>query len=183
MFDKAYWEQRYREGGHHHADPSPHLVAAVADLAPGTALDAGCGEGANAAWLAGQGWRVTAVDISETALARARARQPDVDWVQADLTGWTPRAEAFDLVVALYVHPAGPQSDLHRKLAAAVAPGGTLLVVGHDSTDHHALPETHATADDVVAVLDPDRWEVVVAESRAGRHGHGDVITIARRRA
>ncbi|UVS79061.1 bifunctional 2-polyprenyl-6-hydroxyphenol methylase/3-demethylubiquinol 3-O-methyltransferase UbiG [Actinokineospora sp. UTMC 2448] len=193
MFDQAYWEERYRAGGHHRQVPSPQLVAEVADLPPGTALEAGCGEGANAIWLAGRGWRVTAVDISATALERAREDGADVpvDWVHADLTDWTPPAEHFDLVSAHYVHPTGPPGALFAKLASAVSPGGTLLVVGHDPADHHSVPEAHSTTADVIAALEPDRWDVVVAESRTrvatDPHGRGvelhDAVLRARKRS
>jgi SAM-dependent methyltransferase len=137
-FGEEYWEDRYRRHAEHGSRrPSPQLVAEVADLPPGTALEAGCGEGANAVWLAGSGWRVTAVDISATALRRAREYAASVgagvegriDWVVADLTVAPPVTQSFDLVTAHYVHPAGPFDELVRSLADAVAPGGTLLVV------------------------------------------------------
>lgn len=197
-FDAAYWEERYRAHGAAGARPNPQLVAEVADLAPGAALDAGCGEGADATWLAGQGWRVTAVDISPTALDRGREHAVAagvanrIEWVAADLTTWTPPQERYDLVTSHYVHPAGSPEALVRRLAAAVAPGGTLLVVGHDPSDAHSAahaPSTVAvTAEEVAASLDPDRWEVEVAETRsrtAVRHGHEvafrDAVVRARR--
>ncbi|NES15095.1 MULTISPECIES: bifunctional 2-polyprenyl-6-hydroxyphenol methylase/3-demethylubiquinol 3-O-methyltransferase UbiG [Micromonospora] len=196
-FDEAYWEQRYRgHGPGHRREPNPYLVAAVADRAPGVALDAGCGEGAEAGWLAARGWRVTAVDIAATALRHARehatALGPDVadriDWVRADLTGWTPPAQRYDLVCAHYVHPATDGPDLLRRLAAAVAPGGTLLVVGHAPSP--ANPAAGATVEEATAVLDAGRWEVQLAEARsrtaAGHHGHDvtlhDTVVRARRR-
>ncbi|TFV52762.1 class I SAM-dependent methyltransferase [Geodermatophilus sp. DF01-2] len=180
-FSATYWEDRYRgHAAHGSRPPNPQLVSEAGDLVPGTALDAGCGEGADARWLASRGWRVTAVDVAPTALRRARehaaAIGPDVasriDWVAADLTTWAPPAEHFDLVSAHYVHPAGPHDTFVRRLAAAVAPGGTLLVVGHDPSDRHSAG--HVTAGEVAAGLDGDRWDVVVAEVRS-RHvaGHG----------
>ncbi|MFC0033451.1 class I SAM-dependent methyltransferase [Micromonospora chaiyaphumensis] len=178
-FDRAYWEERYHhQHAAHQRTPTPHLVAEVGDLAPGTALDAGCGEGADAIWLAARGWRVTAVDIADGALRRARehaAAQGDevagrIEWVRADLAGWRPAEGHFDLVTSSYVHGAG--EDLVARLAAAVAPGGTLLVVGHDPTDPHTAaagaPATaHVTAEGMAAGLDPARWEAVVAETRS----------------
>lgn len=122
-FGKAFWEERYRS---HTAAcsrrPNPQLVTEAGDLAPGTALDAGCGEGADAIWLASRGWRVTAVDIATTALRRARERAEtlgadvtsQIDWVQADLTSWTPTEEHFDLVSTHYVHPAAPRPGPDR---------------------------------------------------------------------
>lgn len=196
MFSQPAWEERY--GEHHHGvwsgQPNAQLVAQTADLPPGRALDAGCGEGADAMWLAGQGWRVTAVDFSRTALARAQARSTDVEWRHEDLTVWTPEERAYDLVSAQFVHlPA--LLELHGRLAAAVAPGGSLLIVGHDPTDdagHHRpqVPGMFFTADEVAGSLDPERWEVLVAEARprAGLTHEGveltvrDIVVHARRR-
>ncbi|MEV7225873.1 class I SAM-dependent methyltransferase [Polymorphospora sp. NPDC051019] len=206
QFDRAYWEDRYR--GHHpshpHREPNPYLVAETTDLAPGTALEAGCGEGAEAIWLASRGWRVTAVDIAAAALDRAREHARNlgadvadrVEWVRADLTGWVPAEEHFDLVCAHYVHPATPGETLFIRLAAAVVPGGTLLVVGHAPAparpdDPHApAPGSHVTAGQVAASLDPTRWDVVVAEARTrtvtGPGGHEmtlhDAVLRARKR-
>jgi 2-polyprenyl-3-methyl-5-hydroxy-6-metoxy-1,4-benzoquinol methylase len=193
QFDAEWWEQRYRSHGVHHAEPTPALLAEVADLAPGRALDAGCGEGVDAVWLAAQGWRVTAVDISATALRTARSHAASsgaevadrIDWVHADLADWTPEVR-FDLVASSYVHPPGSTADLVAWLAAAVAPGGTLLVVGHQHQEHptsdpHApVPESHIAVDDVAAVLDPAAWEVVVAEVRHRTSVHdGDPVELA----
>jgi SAM-dependent methyltransferase len=88
-FGKAFWEERYR--GHTAVSsrrPNPQLVAEAGDLAPGTALDAGCGEGADAIWLASRGWRVTAVDFATTALRRAREH---AETLGADITSTSPR--------------------------------------------------------------------------------------------
>ncbi len=184
-FSKAFWEERYRT---HTAvcrrRPNPQLVAEAGDLVPGTALDAGCGEGADAIWLASHGWRVTAVDFATTALRRARehaetldaAITSRIDWVPADLTSWTPTEEHFDLVSAHYVHPAAPREALCRRLAASVAPGGTLLIVGHHPSDPHTTAHASAaevsfTAEEVASSLDPDRWDIAVAEARS-RPGH-----------
>ncbi|WP_030606762.1 class I SAM-dependent methyltransferase [Streptomyces sclerotialus] len=204
-FGKDYWEQRYR--GHTMArirQPNPQLVTEAADLAPGTALDAGCGEGADAVWLAARGWRVTAVDISAAALEHAReqaaASGADVtgriDWVEADLTAWAPPENHYDLVSTHYVHPAASREALFGRLAEAVAPGGTLLVVGHHPSGHgtagvHGAPrEVHFTAEEVAAALDPDRWDVVASEARTRTAtGHGgqevtlrDTVLRARKR-
>ncbi|WP_326822193.1 class I SAM-dependent methyltransferase [Streptosporangium sp. NBC_01756] len=193
-FGKAYWEERYR--GHAAAydrRPNPQLVAEAGELAPGTALDAGCGEGADAIWLASRGWRVTAVDIAGTALHRAREHAETlgadlasrVDWVQADLTDWTPTEEHFDLVSTHYVHPAASREALFRRLAASVAPGGTLLIVGHHPSgpqptgSHASALQVHFTAEEIAAGLDPGRWDIAVAEARTrsataheGHDGH-----------
>ncbi|MDA0632958.1 class I SAM-dependent methyltransferase [Nonomuraea sp. MCN248] len=182
-FDKAYWDEHY--DGHAPAaagPPNPYLTAAAGDLTPGTALDAGCGEGAEAIWLATHGWQVTAVDIADTALRRAREHAAasgvttGIDWIQADLTTWTPAEERFDLACSHYAHPATGPGDLFRRLAAAVAPGGTLLVVGHHPSDPHtaAVPEAHVEAGELTAALDPGRWDITVAENRSRVMSHGD---------
>ncbi|WP_082159262.1 bifunctional 2-polyprenyl-6-hydroxyphenol methylase/3-demethylubiquinol 3-O-methyltransferase UbiG [Micromonospora sp. HK10] len=192
-FGAAYWEERYRHADGSGHGPNPQLVTEVADLPPGTALDAGCGEGADARWLAERGWRVTAVDISPTALDRASRREHTgrVDWVRADLTSWAPAERHFDLVSAHYVHPAGSPEELVDRLAAGVAPGGTLLIVGHapgESSPH--APRSHVTAEQLAAGLDATEWDVLVAEVRVRpvRHdGHGtvlrDAVLRARRRS
>src|SRR5690625_2345530 len=74
-FDRTYWERHWHAAtGRHQPPPHPYLAAETAHLAPGRALDAGCGTGAEAVWLAEQGWQVTGTDISGTALTAARAR-------------------------------------------------------------------------------------------------------------
>lgn len=176
MFDQQSWEERYQA---HSAiwsgRPNPQLVAEVSDLPPGTALDAGCGEGADALWLAERGWRVTAADFATTALARAAAHAEaagvQVDWVHADLTSWTP-PQRFDLVSSHFLHLPGDDRDAaFVRLAAAVAPGGTLLVVGHDESDLHTsmqrpdIPGMFFTAKEVAASLG-DGWEIQVAGPR-----------------
>ena len=167
-FGAGYWEDRYRGGegvGRH--DPSPSLVTEVAGLPPGSALDAGCGSGADARWLAAAGWQVVAVDISATAVARAQeAAAEPIAWVQADLTAWDP-GRSFDLVTSHFVHVPGPPADLYRRLASWVAPGGTLLVVGHASHGQHEHPEgATAEVEQVTACLPEQEWEVLVAEPR-----------------
>ena len=192
-FSREYWEERYRTHSvDHGAEPNPQLTQEVAALAPGAALDAGCGVGADALWLAARGWRVTAVDISATALDRARERAGEwgdevagrIEWMRADLAEWAPPEGRFDLVTAHYVHPSTSNDALFRRLAAAVAPGGTLLVVGHQPSDeaghpHAPAPESHITADEVAALLEPGEWDIDVAEARV-RHTmrHGEEITL-----
>src|SRR5687768_12306669 len=125
------------------SEPNPHLIAEVSDLAPGTALDAGCGAGAEALWLAARGWQVTAADIATAALARAAERAAAggvagrVQWVEADLSTWRPDAR-YDLVTTHYAHPAMPQLDFYHRIASWVAPAGTLLIVGHLHRQEHA---------------------------------------------
>ncbi|MGY1723669.1 class I SAM-dependent methyltransferase [Blastococcus sp. SYSU DS0533] len=185
--------------------PNRQLVAEASALPAGSVLDAGCGEGGDVLWLAERGWRVTGVDFSPVALqrgaaaARAQGLADRIEWVQADLEGWTPPAGGFELVTAHYLHArsAGGRAELFGRLAAAVAPGGTLLVVGHlldaAAAHHHgdaALdPSVFYRAEDVAAVLDPEDWSRVVTEVRerdagaAERTGNPvpDTVLVARR--
>ncbi|MDQ3588505.1 MAG: methyltransferase domain-containing protein [Actinomycetota bacterium] len=181
--DEAFWDQRYRSSSAvWSGDPNPHLVTEGADLSPGAALDVGCGEGADAIWLAEHGWRVTAVDLSTVALERAAARALEVggdvaqriDWVHADLVDWVPAAASYDLVSAQFMHlPKDPREALFHRLAASVTSGGTLLIVGHDPSDMQTsvprppMPELFFTASEVAASLDRREWETIVVEARA----------------
>jgi SAM-dependent methyltransferase len=135
--ERENWDRRWRERGFHcEDDPSDLLESELSDLAPGRALDLGCGAGRASIWLAGRGWRVTGVDFSEAALELARASGADVDWVPADLNDYEPEPAASDLVLVLYVHlPAAERQALLARATDALAPGGTLVVVGHDLTN------------------------------------------------
>jgi SAM-dependent methyltransferase len=155
------------------ASPNRFLVAELDGLAAGRALDLACGEGRNAVWLAERGWRVTGVDFADVALAKARrlaaARGVEVEWVEADVRAWEPPAGAFDLVVLLYLQlPAHERRVVHERAAAAVAPGGSLLVVAHHATnpaEGYGGPKDPAvlfTEHDVVA--DVPALEIVRAE-------------------
>jgi SAM-dependent methyltransferase len=136
--ERDYWNRKHAEAGLlFGAEPNRFLVAEVEDLPPGRALDVACGAGRNAVWLAERGWSVTGVDFSDVALANARGlaaeRGLSVEWVQADLREWQPDGGAFDLVAVLYLQlPADERRLVLGRAAEAVAPGGTLLVVGHD---------------------------------------------------
>ncbi|MFR9806517.1 class I SAM-dependent methyltransferase [Pseudonocardia sp. RS010] len=138
---ESYWDAFY--GGLDRPDdaiPSPNglLVAEAGTLAAGSALDLGCGFGGDAIWLAGQGWRVTAVDVSGGALRRAAGYAVlagvDVDWQRHDLTQTFPPGE-FDLVCAQFLHSPleqpGQRDSILRRAMNCVAPGGSLLVTGH----------------------------------------------------
>ena len=131
-----YWENRYRQNGRSWSgNANAALVREIAGVAPGTALDLGCGEGGDALWLAQNGWAVTAVDIAPTALAigaAAQSPEDDITWVAADLAEWHPPI-AYDLVSACFLHStvALPREAILRRAAEAVAPGGVLLIVGH----------------------------------------------------
>jgi SAM-dependent methyltransferase len=132
------WDERYATAALvWGAGPNRFLAPEVQDLPPGTALDLGCGEGCNAIWLAERGWQVTGVDFSAAGLEKARRlvaeRGVEVSWLHADLLEYQPRPGAFDLVIVLYIQlPAAQLSAAMKKAVASLAPGGTLLVVGHD---------------------------------------------------
>lgn len=208
-FDKGYWEEHWRDGRAGRtgvaddSPPNPYLAGELADLAPGTALDAGCGRGAEARWLAAHGWQVTAVDISSEVLARAAATDPSgrIRWVEADLGTWTPDAP-YDLVTTHYAHPAIPQLDFYDRVASWVAPGGTLLIVGHRQTDgdhghghgpgdghghghghgrdHQPPAEASATAATITARLAGSQWRIDTADERdrTVAKGDGDSVTL-----
>lgn len=202
-FDKEYWEQHWQDGcpeapGSMHASPpNPHLVREVHDLKPGTALDAGCGAGSEAIWLAAAGWQVTAADISAEALSRAATRAEaqsladSVTWIEADLSVWAP-ATQFDLVTTHYAHPSIPQLDFYDRIADWVAPGGTLLIVGHlhghshggahhdDAHSHHPPEEATATAATITARLDKSQWTVETADEvhRVAIRPDGEEMTL-----
>lgn len=198
-FGSQWWEQHYQGQGPGRGVPSPHMVAELAGLPVGKALDAGCGTGADAVWLARQGWEVTAIDISPTAVGQAERLAADqevaahISWVVADLTAWEPSTQ-YDLVISQYVHPDRPFSEFVARLAHAVAPGGTLFVAGHDHADSHSAahaPENASIGPEaVISSLPPDLWEVDVAETRTRRVRHGstdatmhDVVVRAHRKA
>jgi SAM-dependent methyltransferase len=138
--DARAWDERYgHEGLLWTAEPNRFLVAEVSGLSPGRALDVACGEGRNAVWLAEQGWTVTGVDFSPIGLDKARrlaaGRGVEVTFVLADVRTYQSEPD-FDLVVVLYLHlPAPARTEAFGRAAAALRRGGTLLVLGHDSTN------------------------------------------------
>jgi SAM-dependent methyltransferase len=204
-FDQRFWEERWSQVLRDHADqvarrpPNEWLITEVVDLSPGIALDAGCGHGSDTLWLAARGWRVTAVDFSETALAHARSTAQAVgedlaariDWVEADLSTWTPPPAHYDLVSSLYVHAADSVEAMVQRLARGVAPGGALFMIGHQPIDPTTGAETAAagqrqvSVDKAMAALDPHRWTFLVAEDRPRSvPGTGvDAVIRARRNA
>lgn len=176
---KDEWNERYgAEGGRRiwSGEPNTPLVAETAGLIPRRAVDLGCGEGADAIWLATNGWDVTGVDISSVALERARDAADDVgvgvEWICADFVDEPPSSSAFDLVTTHY--PALLRSNSPAAIEAlltGVAAGGTLLFVAHADIDpeharsHGFDPDDYIETDDVVANL-PDGWTVITHEKR-----------------
>jgi SAM-dependent methyltransferase len=214
--DTDYWESHWQQADGHGPGreivPNPYLALEISSLAPGTALDAGCGEGAEAIWLSTEGWQVTAADISTEALARAAERAttgcaaPErAQWVEADLSAWEP-GKQFDLVTTHYAHPAMPQLAFYERISGWVAPGGTLLIVGHLHTSetpghghsqeqrghgHNPPEEVSVTAASITVGLDATEWDIVTADepirtltNRAGRTVQlDDVVVRATRRS
>lgn len=140
--DSSAWDARYAStpGLLWNSEPNRYVAEELADLPPGRALDLAAGEGRNAVWLAARGWDVTAVDFSRVAIERgqrfAAERGTTVKWIIADLRGYQPPARAYDAVLVIYLHlPAQDQTRVLANAAAAVAPGGTVLVVGHDPSN------------------------------------------------
>jgi SAM-dependent methyltransferase len=177
------WNRRWAgERAHARTAPSRVLVAETADLPPGRALDLACGAGRNAVWLAERGWRSLA--------ARSGV---EVEWVEADVVGWAPPPQAFDLVVVLYLQlPAAERRMVLAQAVAAVGPGGTLLVVGHDLLNltegwgGPTQPDVLFTPEDVVVEI--GGLEVVKAlrvrrtvEEGATSHEAIDALVVARR--
>jgi 2-polyprenyl-3-methyl-5-hydroxy-6-metoxy-1,4-benzoquinol methylase len=165
---QAFWEDFYRERPVWSGKPNALLVREVAALPPGTALDLGCAEGADAVWLAQGGWRVTAADVSPSALRRAAAHAAEagvaVDWQCHDLSRTFPDG-TFDLVCAQYLHTPvevdGERSAILRRASAAVAPGGVLLVIGHEKHERHPEADLPTTGEVLAGLdLDPAEWRV-----------------------
>jgi SAM-dependent methyltransferase len=195
---RARWNRRWaEEQARSTTEPSGFLVSEIEGLTPGVALDLACGAGRNAVWLARRGWRVTGVDFSDVALGMARALAGEaavaVEWLEADAADWAPPARAYDLVCVLYLQlPAVERRRALAHAAAAVRPGGTLLVVGHDRlnlTEGWAGPtqaEVLFTPDEVVAeiegleILKAGRVWRVVPEAPPGRAAI-DALVRARR--
>jgi SAM-dependent methyltransferase len=175
--DAADWDRRYAaEDLVWGADPNRFVVDLVSGLVPGDAVDLACGEGRNAVWLARQGWRVTALDFSPVALARgarlAAEAGVEVDWREVDVERRTvPEA---DLVLLAYLHlPPRARTGVLRAAAAAVRPGGALVLVGHDRRnlgDGVGGPQDADllwTAAELQALADAEGLAVEVAEVRA----------------
>jgi SAM-dependent methyltransferase len=204
-YDRDFWEELWSHTLREHSGdvarrpPNAHLTAEIEGLSAGLALDAGCGHGADALWLAARGWQVTGVDFSAAALAHARATGDAagaeiagrVEWVEADLASWTPRPGLYDLVACLYVHVAGSVEEMVRRMGAGVAPGGTLLLVGHRPLDPatgaatRAAGQVQVSVEVAIAALDDQEWVVDVAEERPrAAAGTGvDAVIRARRLA
>ena len=173
--DAEAWDQRYAASELVWSrEPNQFVAAELAELTPGTAVDLAAGEGRNAIWLASRGWSATAVDFSQVALDKgarlAGEAGIEVTWVCADATTWQPAAPV-DLVVIAYLQvPADDRRRAVRGAAGMLAPGGTLLLIAHDSTNlaegtgGPQDPSVLMTADDVLDDLSGLEVEVLRAE-------------------
>lgn len=203
-YDNDYWESLWARTLRDHAEtvarrpPNNHFVTEAQKLHTGRALDAGCGHGAESLWLAAHGWRVTAVDFSMAALDHARSTSKAlgkviaerIDFIHANLANWAPESGSYNLVVSLYVHVLGSVEEMVRRLAGGVAPGGTLLLVGHQPVDSVTGAPTAAAGQNQVSLetarpaLHSSQWTFVIAEERKRTAGSGvDAVICARRAA
>jgi SAM-dependent methyltransferase len=179
MFTQEFWDDRYA-ASHRiwSGKPNPRLVEHASALSPGTAIDVGCGEGADVVWLAGQGWEVTGIDVSTVALDRAREHAAEAGvadrttFRQVDLLAGDALPGPVDLVSVQFLHlPSSVFGRVYATLAAAVRPGGTLLVGAHHPADaatglrNARLAELLFGPEAVTALLDPEEWEIERAET------------------
>ncbi len=175
----AFWESFYAERDQIWSGrPNAMLVRELSGLRPGTALELGCGEGADAIWLAEQGWQVTGLDMSALALRRAAQHAAEagvgdrIQWHRQDLTGWEA-GEQYDLVCAQFLHSPVelPRNAILAAGARAVSPGGRLLIVGHESfppwSKHPEPEEALPTAAELAAELglDGPAWTLETVDS------------------
>lgn len=193
------WDRRYAEKtALWSGQPNAALVSEVHGLRPGRVLDVGCGEGADAVWLAERGWDVTALEVSKVALDRAMRQAAQrgitVNWLHSGLVEAALPPASFDLVSVQY--PALLRTDdnaAERALLNAVAPGGMLLAVHHplptaeEAASHGFDPRDYVALADVEGLLN-ENWSIEVNETRprhvatgAGSHHTEDVILRARR--
>jgi SAM-dependent methyltransferase len=174
------WDERYAERQQWSVEPNALIADLLADLPPGDVVDLAAGEGRHALWLAGRGWRVTAVDFSEVGLDRGRA-QPGADrvtWVTADVLTWTSPPAGLDLVLVAYLHLPEPDTlALLTRAVGSLRPGGRMLVLGHDvdnlergvgGPQEAAILHSVDRLAPVAGLLVVDRLEQVRRETPAG---------------
>ncbi|WP_375400846.1 class I SAM-dependent methyltransferase [uncultured Amnibacterium sp.] len=171
---QQFWDGFYGARQVWSGDPNPLLVREVEHLGPGTAVDLGCGEGADVIWLAARGWDVLGIDVAPTALARAAdyaARAgvtASAHWQAADLAAWRPERQ-YDLVTVQYLHSpvALDRTRILGTAASATAPGGTLVVLSHAAMpDWHDPAVALPTLEDVQRdlALPRDQWRLETRE-------------------
>jgi len=198
MTQRDMWNERYRErGALWGTAPNEFVVDRLSAVAPCRALDLGAGQGRNAIWLAQQGHLVTAVDVSDVAMAQgsqiAAQAGVEVDFVAADLETWEPSPEEFDLVLLAYLQaPEQARRALHAKAARALAPDGLVLVVAHhvDNLEHgfggppmkEVLFDEEGLADDFADLEVIENSRVIRHVAKDGEVGDAiDIVFMARR--
>jgi 2-polyprenyl-3-methyl-5-hydroxy-6-metoxy-1,4-benzoquinol methylase len=193
MLKQDFWEAMYQRDEHRiwSGNVNVNLRTEVEGLKPGHALDLGSGEGGDAIWLAKRGWTVDGVDISTTALARAAEAGAEagvtVNWLHRNILEWRPEAQ-YDLVSAQYMHlPPDLRRDVFTAAAAAIRPGGSLLVAGHSPKamrefDGQKPPEElYFEPEEITGYLgDAWQWVVETCETRGEGH-HTDAVYRAKR--
>ena len=197
-----YWEKRYSETERIWSGKvNASLAAVVGELTPGTAIDLGCGEGGDVLWLAEQGWQAHGLDISETAVGRARAEASargsgTATFTATDLSTWQPEPESVDLVTASFFQSnvALDRTAILRRAMTALRPGGRLVTVSHAAPPSWAKdhPATMVSVQDEAAQLggSAEEWEVELAAERPraatapdGSAGeHLDAVLVLQRR-
>ncbi|NLB47314.1 MAG: class I SAM-dependent methyltransferase [Microbacteriaceae bacterium] len=177
------WESRYADSDRVWTGKVNGVLADIAGaLAPGNALDLGCGEGGDAVWLAQQGWHATGVDLSPTAVERGRRAAQSagipasaLNLIAADLATWEP-SQTYDLVTCSYLHSwpiSFPRDEILRRATDYVAPGGHLIVTSHAEAPpwanaaHHTDHEFPTPESELNALeLEPHKWEIITSELR-----------------
>lgn len=199
----AAWDARYAAGSPWPDGPNATVREVVEPLRPGRARDVACGDGRHAVWLAGLGWQVEAVDFSAVAVERGRrtaerlaadgALLGSVSWHVADVSTDRPEPASADLVLLAFLHlPPDQARDALALSARAVAPGGLMLVVGHDRSNlEHGTggpqrPEVLTDLDAVTralvsAGLRVDRAEVLTRPVEGADRPALDTVVLARR--
>lgn len=183
--DASGWDSRYAAAQQWSDEPNALAAELLAGLSPSTAIDVAAGEGRMALWLAARGWQVTALDFSAVGLRRGQERAEQlglpVQWQVADATTADLGSECFDLVLVLYLHLArAVLPEVLRRCADAVAPGGRLLVLGHDrDNDEHGVggpPDPDVLYD--VALLKAAAADLKVERAEQVRRQVGDAVAL-----
>lgn len=181
------WDRRYLDGGGHPygVEPDPIVAAEAAKLPPGDALDLGAGDGRNALWLLDRGWRVTAVDLSPVALSElvgaSWGERHDLVAIRADLRAWRPPPDSADLVLLSFVSlPAAACPAFYRAAAAAVRPGGRLVLLSGAANGPDPTHAARPTVDEVTANLPGLTIDRATVRARSSRHE--DLVVVAHRR-
>jgi SAM-dependent methyltransferase len=176
--DAAEWDRRYAEARQWSVEPNRTAAGLTSPLPPGRALDVAAGEGRMALWLAGGGWEVEAIDFSAVGLRRGQENAPPgahVTWRVEDVLTADLGSAEFDLVLVLYLHlPRARLVDVLARSAAAVRPGGHLLVLGHDTEN---LTRGIGGPQDPDVLYDPELLGAAVPGWRTARLERIDRVT------